>query len=254
MSLRRFLNRIAPAWNSFVWPRESARRGYRGKRQKRFEPLEPRWALDGSDLSLSVPSGATLWIDDVAVDEAEGTAVFTVSCLGATDTVTVEFQTVGDTAESGSDFDAVSGVLTFQPGQTSLTVTVPIIDDMLAELSEQFFVELANAQGAVIVDAQGAAIIASSDNAPTIEGFSVLQTSEEYWTISGSVSDLDEDPAGFVVRFGGVLSSFNLTATVQSDGTFSLVANLTGIASGNATAQTTDSDGLNSNLATYFVL
>lgn len=73
--------------------------------------------MDGSDtLSLSVPLGATLWIDDVAVHEAEGCAVFTVSCLGATGIVTVEFQTVGDSADAGADFDSVSGELTFQPG------------------------------------------------------------------------------------------------------------------------------------------
>jgi hypothetical protein len=129
---------------------------------------------------------------------------------------------------------------------------VPIVDDFLAEASEQFFVELANAQGGVIVDGQGAATIGSSDNAPTIDSFTVTQQSAVVWNISGSVSDPDEDPAGFIVRFGGVLANFNLMATVQSDGTFSITANLAGMGQGTATAQTTDSDGLDSNLAICF--
>ena len=52
-----------------------------------------------------------------------------------------------------------------------------------------------------------------------------------------------------MVTFGGVLASYNLTATVGADGVFSVTVELVGLQDGTATAQTTDPHGVLSNLA-----
>jgi hypothetical protein len=80
--------------------------------------------------------------------------------------VTVQFSTANATALAGNDFAATSGTLTFAPGQTTRTILVRTLDDTLSESPETFVVNLFNATGAVITDAQATATIA--DNEPPL--------------------------------------------------------------------------------------
>ncbi|MGF1520815.1 MAG: Calx-beta domain-containing protein [Leptolyngbyaceae cyanobacterium] len=106
-----------------------------------------------------------LSIDDITVNEADGTATFTVnlSAAAASD-VTVNFATADGTAIAGSDYAAANGTLTFAAGTTSQTVTVDLIDDAVAEGSETFAVNLTGATGATIVDGSGTATISDNDS------------------------------------------------------------------------------------------
>jgi chitinase len=108
----------------------------------------------------------TLSINDVTVAEgnAQTQAVFTVSLSAASATsVTVAYATAADTAGAGSDFLARSGVLTFAPGVTSLTITVPIVGDTQAESNETFRLVLSNPAGATLAKATGSGTIADND-------------------------------------------------------------------------------------------
>ena len=69
--------------------------------------------------------------------------------------VSVSYATVPDTeapanqrATAGSDYTAVSGTVTFAPGETRKTVQVPILDDNVEDSGETFRFELSNPQGA----------------------------------------------------------------------------------------------------------
>ncbi|HBL61358.1 MAG TPA: hypothetical protein DDZ80_23890, partial [Cyanobacteria bacterium UBA8803] len=53
------------------------------------------------------------------------------------------------------DYTATSGTLTFASGETSKTITVPIIGDLLNEDNETFTVNLSNPTNATIADGQG---------------------------------------------------------------------------------------------------
>src|SRR5207253_2576630 len=87
----------------------------------------------------------TVSIDDVAVDEGAGTAMFTVTLSGPSGLeVIVDFATNGRTATSGTDFTPVAGTLIFAPGETTHTIAVPILEDTLDELNETFTVSLNN--------------------------------------------------------------------------------------------------------------
>ena len=65
-------------------------------------------------------------------------------------TVEVDYATAGPAGEEqvaatpGSDYEAVSGTLTFAPGQTAQTVSVPILTDNLNEPRERFRVRFRN--------------------------------------------------------------------------------------------------------------
>src|SRR5439155_1010051 len=77
---------------------------------------------------LLVPDTITgLSINNVSVTEGNaGTvqAVFTVTRTGPTDQVTtVNFSTADGTAAAGSDYAAASGTITFNPGETTATLT-----------------------------------------------------------------------------------------------------------------------------------
>ena len=84
--------------------------------------------------------------------------------------VTVFWSTADGTATGGnnknSDYRTGSGTLTFNPGQTSLTVTVRVIGDRKSEPNETFSVNLSGATNATIADAQGLGTILNDDGGP----------------------------------------------------------------------------------------
>ena len=64
------------------------------------------------------------------------------------------------------DYQAVSGTLTFAPGETSKTITVPVNGDRLGEPDETFVVNLSNSTNATIASGQGTGTI--RDDEPRI--------------------------------------------------------------------------------------
>ncbi|MFI5911037.1 choice-of-anchor P family protein [Dactylosporangium sp. NPDC051541] len=106
-----------------------------------------------------------LSINDVSVNENAGTASFTVALSGPASPlpVTVQYATANGTATAGADYTATSGSLTFDPGQTSKAIVVPIVNDTTDEPAETYTVALANASGAGIADGSGLGTIVDDD-------------------------------------------------------------------------------------------
>ncbi len=93
---------------------------------------------------------------------------FTVSLnTPATVPITVAYSSVNGSAIAGSDFTAVSGTITFAPGQTSRTILVSTLDDSDYEGNESFAVNLSTPVGGVIAVSQGVATILDNDLPPT---------------------------------------------------------------------------------------
>ncbi|HBE54330.1 MAG TPA: hypothetical protein DDW76_37680, partial [Cyanobacteria bacterium UBA11369] len=108
-----------------------------------------------------------LSINDATVTEGNfGTtkAVFNVKLSQAsTKAVTVQYATADDTAKAGEDFTAISGTLTFAPGETIQKLFVPILGDTTIEPDETFFVNFTNATNAAIADTKVIATILNDD-------------------------------------------------------------------------------------------
>ncbi|TFH70252.1 hypothetical protein E3V39_15360, partial [Gammaproteobacteria bacterium LSUCC0112] len=102
----------------------------------------------------------SLAINDVIVNEAAGTATFTVTRSGATGAAaTADYTTSNGTATAGSDYTAATGTVSFAAGETAKTITINISNDDVFEGSETFNVTLSNASGASISDDTGVGTI-----------------------------------------------------------------------------------------------
>jgi large repetitive protein len=109
-------------------------------------------------------------VADVAVPEGNAgttTATFTVTINRLSSrTVTVDYATANRSAITPEDYDAVSGSLTFEPGQTSKTVPVPVRGDGANEPDESFVLNLSNVVAGSMADNQAVGTIANDDAAP----------------------------------------------------------------------------------------
>jgi hypothetical protein len=79
----------------------------------------------------------------VTVDENVGTLTLSVTLSSASSLpITVNYATGGGTAVAGINYTASSGTLTFTPGTTSQTISIPILSTSEDEYSSTFLVSL----------------------------------------------------------------------------------------------------------------
>jgi large repetitive protein len=96
-------------------------------------------------------------------------ATFTVTLTGATElAATVNYTTANDTATAPADYTSTTGMLTFNPGETSKTVNVPVVGDVLDEPDETFKVNLSSPSNATLSDGQGIGTIVDDDDPPSL--------------------------------------------------------------------------------------
>ena len=108
----------------------------------------------------------TVAVADAEAIEADGVIDFVVTLEHRNDcgeAVTVDYATSDGTATAGEDYTAVSGTLTFALGETTKTVSVPIIDDSVSETDETFTLTLSSVSGALLGDAEAAGTILNDD-------------------------------------------------------------------------------------------
>ena len=107
-----------------------------------------RWSAAGQQ-------GPVLAVDPVAITEADAGLAFTVRLNPASaQTVTVSYATADVTATAGSDYTAVSGVLTFGAEETVVTVTVTVHDDAVVEPDEEFTLTLSEPSNASLASGE----------------------------------------------------------------------------------------------------
>ena len=151
-----------------------------------------------------------VYVGDVNAPEgSSGTTpfTFTVSLSTAYDRpVTVNYATADGTATDGSDYSAAAGSVTFAPGETSQTVTVPINGDRLVEQTESFSINLSNPSGhAEVVRGVGFGTIL--DDEPRIS----ISDAANYWG--------DTSPFTFTVSLSAASDEVVTVNFATSDGT-----------------------------------
>jgi hypothetical protein len=112
-----------------------------------------------------------------SVSEGVGSAVVTVTrAAGTANEATVRYTTsdnaganncsiVNGAASSRCDFETTVGTLRFAAGETSRTISIPIIDDAYAESLESFTITLSDASGAAL-GGPSVATVNINDNEP----------------------------------------------------------------------------------------
>ncbi|HEY0172656.1 MAG TPA: Calx-beta domain-containing protein [Pyrinomonadaceae bacterium] len=119
-------------------------------------------AVSVGDVTLPEPAapagGTTLSYAQFPVTLSEVMAV----------SVTVSYATADGTASVPGDYTALSGTLTFAPGETRKTVAVAVKSDALSESPETFSLTLSAPSGAAVADAAGVATITAPSAAGTV--------------------------------------------------------------------------------------
>jgi hypothetical protein len=185
--------------------RTSVQRARRGTPARRPAPC--RLTVEAlEDRCVPASVGTSLSVGDVTIMEGlsgtQNAAVIVSLYAPSTKTITVNYSTAAfGSALAGSDYDAVSGKLTFAPGETTKSILIPVHGDRLAEYNEWFYVTLQGAKGATIADGWGTVTIV--DSSPRL-------------SIGGASSLLDADGIGTTMTFTVSLSAaYDQTVTVN---------------------------------------
>ena len=128
---------------------------------------------DGTPLSNAASITVTgpnhdLTVADAEVEEAPGAELAFVVTLSGTAPyrVKVDYSTADGTATAGEDYTAVDGTLIFERGETSKTVSVPVLDDAHDDDGETLTLSLSNPLRAMIADGEATGTINNSDLMP----------------------------------------------------------------------------------------
>ena len=194
-----------------------------------FQPAFAGGATDAFVFKVSRAGGGgtpTIAISDASVTEGNKgstTAMFTVTLsASSTSTVTVAYATANGTAIAGSDYTSASGTLSFAPGQTTMTVAVPVTGDRVDEPDETFTVNLSGPVNGTISDGLGVGTIVDDDagggttptiaitDASVVEGNKGSMTAT--FTVSLSVSSTSTVTVAFATANGTALAGSDYTA------------------------------------------
>ena len=111
----------------------------------------------------------SLSADKYSVNEGAGNVSITVRRLnGNAGNISVTLTTGGGTATAGEDYVGVATTVTFGPNETTQTVVIPIVQDLLAEGDETFDVGLSNPQGGATLGTPSKATVTIVDDESSI--------------------------------------------------------------------------------------
>lgn len=129
----------------------------------------------------------SLVTSEITVTEGQGAVTLIVQRVGGSDgNASIDFFTAGDSAIEGQDFQSNSGRLFFADGETVKQFTVNIINDDVAESTEDFTVRIDNAIGADLL-APRTSIITVRDDDSNLPRFASFDSSAEL-NLNGSAS------------------------------------------------------------------
>ncbi len=127
--------------------------------------LAPRLTVDQTpapEISVST--------NQLTVDESSGPAMITVSLAESpAETVTVQYSTVDQTANAGTDYQPQTGTLTFHAGTQTLVqqVAIPIVDDASHEPKEFFELKISSPVNAILGNTTATVTIEDNDERGT---------------------------------------------------------------------------------------
>lgn len=154
----------------------------------------------GSSASITIADSTpapsvSVTIANASIDEGNSGTTnlsFTVSLsAAASQPITVQYATADGSATADSDYTAANDPLTIPAGQTSATITVPVVGDAVSEPDETFTVTLSNPTNAALgTPSTGSGLIRNDDAATIVGG-------------SRTIADSDSEP--------GVTAEFSAT-------------------------------------------
>ncbi len=185
--------------------------GFQGAASFNYTISDGRGGADTATVAFTVspPPVLALEASNFTVNEGDGTVTIRVLRSGPTGSaVSVQYTTVDQSALSGSDYTARSGVLQLAAGQTSASIVVPISNDTAIEGDELFNIAIDGPQGGASLGSPRTATVLIVDNdavdlRPVLTGLAAnVALSEAVAKLSAQIIDpavtlTDADSANF---------------------------------------------------------
>lgn len=141
--------------------------------------------------AASAPPGIEWAANAYTAREGQGSIAVTLVRTGiATGTATVHYATSDGLAKRAADYRVRSGSVTFAPGETSKTVVIPVLQDKIDELSEDFWVKLSGVTGASLPRPAIRVRILDDDPVPTVQwsaGYYSVDENGGYVTLTANL-------------------------------------------------------------------
>ncbi|MBD2690670.1 beta strand repeat-containing protein [Anabaena catenula] len=139
----------------------------------------------------------------------------------STQTITVQYATANGTAIAGSDYTSKTGTLTFNPGVTTQSIILPILNDSINEANETFTVTLTSPTNAGLGTKTSATTTITDTLVASVT--TTLPTNVENLTLTGTTAINGTGNAGDNVFKGN--SANNTLTGLNGNDTYSFVAN-----------------------------
>jgi hypothetical protein len=155
-------------------------------------------------LSFTTPAPAISVADGSAAEGDAGTTPLTFAVTltpSSAQTVTVSYATA-DGSATGADYVSQNGIVTFNPGETSKTVTINVSGDLLDEVDETLLVTLTNPANATLSRAQATGTILDNDPVPAISVNDVVVTEGNTGTVNAAFTVSLSGPSGRAISVG----------------------------------------------------
>ncbi|MDZ8186618.1 MAG: Calx-beta domain-containing protein [Nostoc sp. ChiSLP02] len=136
-------------------------------------------------------------------------------------TITVQYATANGTARAGLDYTNTSGTLTFNPGETSKVINIPILNDSLNEANETFTLNLASPTNASLGTTKS--VTTTITDTLTASATTTLPTNVENLTLTGTAAINGTGNAGNNILKGN--SGNNILSGGAGNDTYSFLAN-----------------------------
>ncbi|WP_338193282.1 gliding motility-associated C-terminal domain-containing protein [Flagellimonas marinaquae] len=185
-----------------------------------FDGLAPQTvSVDNAD--DDIPTATIIASDDTATEQGDTPGAFTVnlSDINNTGSDIIIAYSVSGSATPVDDYDALSGTVAIQTGQTNATIIVDPNDDNLTELTETVIVTLDTGTGYIVGGSNSATVNIISEDDVQPSGYTVTIDQDP-------IDSSNQDEVSFT--FSGAptfLTSYDYTFTSDADGN---VASVTG--------------------------
>lgn len=170
-------------------------------------------------LGLMPPAAAELQDPSVSIADTtsgeSGNMTFTITLSQSqAHAITVEYDTTDATALPGLDYTTTKGSVTFNPGDTTKQVNVPILTDSMDENDEYFLFFVTKVVGANLGDVDAKGTITDDDAPPTLSINDVPVTEGNSGETNGTITVTLSAPSGKIVAVD--YSTANGTATTTN--------------------------------------
>ncbi|MBC1305245.1 Calx-beta domain-containing protein, partial [Trichormus variabilis] len=135
--------------------------------------------------------------------------------------ITVQYATANGTATAGSDYTSTTGTLTFNPGETSKVINIPILNDSVNEANETFTLRLTSPTNATLGTTNTVTTTITDTLSASVT--TTLPTNVENLTLTGTAAINGTGNAGNNVLTGN--SGNNILSGGAGNDTYAFVAN-----------------------------